>query len=62
MIVRAYSGGYGFDVNVKDWPRIDLIVKDEPVVITSSYNELLALQNLLSEKLAEWKKIQQTQK
>jgi hypothetical protein len=62
MIVRAWTQGEGFSL-VIDWPnrKFALIPNHvgEGVNISTSYNELLDLQNLISERLADFKKLQQ---
>jgi hypothetical protein len=59
MFVQSWTDGKGFKVNLHYSEKIFSLCpnKDELVIVTS-YNELLELQNLISEKLAEYRALE----
>jgi len=65
MIVKAWTQGNGFSLII-DYPNRRFVLfpnqDGEGVTITTSYNELLDLQTLISERLADFKKLQQSEK
>lgn len=65
MIVRAWTQGKGFSL-VLDYPNRKFVLipneQGEGVHITTSYNELLELQNLISERLADFRKMKEKEK
>ena len=65
MIVKAWTQGNGFSL-VIDYPNRKFMLtplqEGESIVIATSYNELLDLQNLISERLVDFNKLRQNKK
>lgn len=60
MYVKSWSDCKGFSLTI-DFPNRHFVLSpnSDSISITTSYNELLELQNLISERLVEFKKLQE---
>lgn len=54
--------GFNVTVDPKNYPEMILHVNNTPISIHTCYAELLALQNLISERLADFKKLQEKER
>lgn len=62
--VDVWTYGKGFNVfcGKANYPAMTLTVNGASIYINNSYAELLALQNLISERLADFRRLQNEKK